>query len=284
MLFLRLPPRDICFFPKIFERNPVSTRLSLQPRQVESQSTLLAVSHCISYSFKYVSMTAAKTFRRRIHLRFFPGMQILYRSSAYFLEEHTEVWSECSLRTRLNGSIVLIQALPPSTNYLGIVSDHRLLSWFYSYAERTPSFMQYISNSLHSLSLPSLSIYSAVVASTSSKSVLDAMKLMSEEGVSSVAVVDEETSMLLSAVSVTDIGKVRANMTGRHRQLTSCASDCSSVTEQPNTLHASKSVRFSNQGLQLFRCHLCSAWTDFCYRSQTGQQMGLTNILVKTCS
>jgi hypothetical protein len=114
--------------------------------------------------------------------------------------------------------------------------------------------------------------------------VLDAMKLMSEEGVSSVAVVDEETSMLLSAVSVTDIGKVRANMTGRHRQLTSYASDCSSVTEQPNTLHASKSVRFSNQGLQLFRCHLCSAWTDFCYRSQTGQQMGLTNILVKTCS
>jgi len=46
------------------------------------------------------------------------------------------------------------------------------------------------------------------VASTSSRSVLDAMKLMSEEGVSSVAVVEEETGYLLSAVSVTDIGKV----------------------------------------------------------------------------
>jgi len=34
------------------------------------------------------------------------------------------------------------------------------------------------------------------------------MKLMSEEGVSSVAVVEEETGNLLSAVSVTDIGKI----------------------------------------------------------------------------
>lgn len=35
------------------------------------------------------------------------------------------------------------------------------------------------------------------------------MKLMSEEGVSSIAVVDERSGNLLSAVSVTDIGKVR---------------------------------------------------------------------------
>lgn len=34
------------------------------------------------------------------------------------------------------------------------------------------------------------------------------MKLMSEEGVSSVAVIDDESGALLSAVSVTDIGKV----------------------------------------------------------------------------
>jgi len=103
---------------------------------------------------------------------------------------------------------VLIQAAPPSTNYLGIVSDRQLLSWFFSFAEKMPSFMQFLSNPLHSLSLPSLNIYSAVVASTSSGSVLDAMKLMSEEGVSSVAVVEEETGNLLSAVSVTDIGKI----------------------------------------------------------------------------
>jgi CBS domain-containing protein len=103
---------------------------------------------------------------------------------------------------------VLIQSAPPSAGYLGVVCDRQLLSWFYSYAERTPSFMQLLSNPLYSLSLPSLNIYSAVVASTSRSTVLDAMKLMSEEGVSSVAVVDEETGTLLSAVSVTDIGKI----------------------------------------------------------------------------
>ena len=42
----------------------------------------------------------------------------------------------------------------------------------------------------------------------SSDCVLDAMKLMSEQGVSSVAVIDDVTGTLLSAVSVTDIGKV----------------------------------------------------------------------------
>jgi predicted transcriptional regulator len=89
-----------------------------------------------------------------------------------------------------------------------MVSDRQLLSWFSSFAEQMPSFMQFLSNSLHSLSLPSLNIYSSVVAATASKTVLDAMKLMSEEGVSSVAVLDEETGNLLSAVSVTDIGKV----------------------------------------------------------------------------
>lgn len=34
------------------------------------------------------------------------------------------------------------------------------------------------------------------------------MRLMSEEGVSSIAVIDEELGKLLSAVTVTDIGKV----------------------------------------------------------------------------
>ena len=35
------------------------------------------------------------------------------------------------------------------------------------------------------------------------------MKLMSEEGVSSIAVVDGHSGNLLSAVTVTDVGKVR---------------------------------------------------------------------------
>ena len=87
-----------------------------------------------------------------------------------------------------------------------MVSDHQLLKWFAQYARETPSFQEYLSNPIQSLSLPSLNLN--VVSATSSKTILDAMKLMSEEGVSSIAVVEENSSTLLSAVSVTDIGKV----------------------------------------------------------------------------
>lgn len=96
-----------------------------------------------------------------------------------------------------------------------MVSDRRLLDWFASYAKETPSLQHFLSNSLHSLSLPSLNIYTSVVATTSNDTVLDAMMLMSEEGVSSVAVIDDETGNLLSAVSVTDIGKVGVEFISR---------------------------------------------------------------------
>ena len=66
---------------------------------------------------------------------------------------------------------------------------------------------------LSALALPSLYLYTAVVALKASDTVLEAMRLMSECGVSSVAVVGmgggEEEGRLLSAVSVTDVGKVR---------------------------------------------------------------------------
>jgi CBS domain-containing protein len=99
-------------------------------------------------------------------------------------------------------------------DYLGMVSDRGVLSWLYSHAQETPSLQRFLSNTLHQLSMPSLNIYTSVIASTSTSSVLDAMRLMSEQGVSSIAVLDEETGTLLSAVSVTDIGKVsRSSMT-----------------------------------------------------------------------
>ncbi|KAJ8693760.1 cell separation during budding [Pleurotus ostreatus] len=103
---------------------------------------------------------------------------------------------------------VLVKSESPDEPFIGMVSDRSLLSWFHSYAQRTPSFCEYLSHPLSSLGLPSLNIHSSVVAASSVASVLDAMKLMSEEGVSSVAVVDEESGALLSAVSVTDIGKI----------------------------------------------------------------------------
>jgi predicted transcriptional regulator len=55
-----------------------------------------------------------------------------------------------------------------------------------------------------------LNLHLEVVAVHSGNSVLDAMQLMSDLGVSSVAVLKEEGGSLLSAVSVTDIGQVCA--------------------------------------------------------------------------
>ncbi|KAG8216796.1 hypothetical protein J3R82DRAFT_7044 [Butyriboletus roseoflavus] len=103
---------------------------------------------------------------------------------------------------------VLVSSPSPSETYLGMVSDMALLSWFSAYADQTPAFQSYLSNSLYALTLPSLHMYSSVVATSSTAQVLDVMRLMSEQGVSSVAVIDEESGTLLSAVSVTDVGKI----------------------------------------------------------------------------
>lgn len=102
----------------------------------------------------------------------------------------------------------LIRSSDDPKEFIGMVSDHQLLKWFALYARETPSFQEYLSNPIQSLSLPSLDLNNAVVSATSSKKILDAMKLMSEEGVSSIAVVEDRNGTLLSAVSVTDIGKV----------------------------------------------------------------------------
>ncbi|KAJ3474340.1 hypothetical protein NLI96_g12512 [Meripilus lineatus] len=102
----------------------------------------------------------------------------------------------------------LIRAASPSTEFLGIVSDRSLLSWFADHSQTTTTFLSYLSNTLSSLNLPSLYLYTAIVAAKASDSVLDGMKLMSDQGVSSVAVIEEENGSLLSAISVTDIGKI----------------------------------------------------------------------------
>ncbi|PPQ84912.1 hypothetical protein CVT25_004580 [Psilocybe cyanescens] len=101
----------------------------------------------------------------------------------------------------------LVRSSVNPDEFVGMVSDRSLLFWFDSYARETPSFHKYLSNPIQTLSLPSLNLNAAVVASKSSATILDAMKLMSEQGVSSIAVVEEQRGILLSAVSVTDIGK-----------------------------------------------------------------------------
>lgn len=111
----------------------------------------------------------------------------------------------------ISPEIALIRSALLSDGFIGIVSDRGLLLWFNSYAAATPSLQNFFSNPLKSLALPSLHLYSAVVGTTAASTVLDAMKLMSEEGVSSVAVMDDDRGSLLSTVSVTDIGKVTSN-------------------------------------------------------------------------
>ncbi|KAF8629818.1 hypothetical protein AX15_003263 [Amanita polypyramis BW_CC] len=103
---------------------------------------------------------------------------------------------------------VLIRSTTHANEYLGTVSDRRLLAWFAAYAKETPSFRRYSSNPLSSFALPSLNLHCSVVSAASNETVLYAMRLMSEEGVSSIAVLDDETGNLLSTVSVTDIGRV----------------------------------------------------------------------------
>ena len=138
-------------------------------------------------------------------------MLLSFLSLKYSLEDPTEVCSRLVSSLHLISNLFLSALIRSSDNpqeFIGMVSDHHLLKWFAQYARETPSFQEYLSNPIQSLSLPSLDLNNAVVSATSSKKILDAMKLMSEEGVSSIAVVEDRNGILLSAVSVTDIGKV----------------------------------------------------------------------------
>jgi hypothetical protein len=107
-----------------------------------------------------------------------------------------------------------------------MISDLRLLAYFSAFArsagavvpplpgiQPSPTFLHYVSNPLGTLPLPSLNMHFEVVAVHSRKSVLDAMRMMSDLGVSSVAVLEEDSGNLLSAISVTDIGQVGCEAT-----------------------------------------------------------------------
>jgi CBS domain-containing protein len=90
----------------------------------------------------------------------------------------------------------------------------------------TFTFATLLSCPLHLFAIPSLQVYTSVIAATSSSTVLDAMRLMSDCGVSSVAVVDDggggygagygSWGGLIGAVSVTDIGKLVVPSQSKH--------------------------------------------------------------------
>ncbi|KIY47923.1 hypothetical protein FISHEDRAFT_44374, partial [Fistulina hepatica ATCC 64428] len=78
--------------------------------------------------------------------------------------------------------------------FLGIVTDKKLLSWIFTHAQSTPALAEYASYALDVYALPSLHIYSLVVSCSSNEPVIEAMKKMSDEGVSSIAVLDSHIS------------------------------------------------------------------------------------------
>ncbi|KAL1662241.1 hypothetical protein GGF50DRAFT_128884 [Schizophyllum commune] len=94
-------------------------------------------------------------------------------------------------------------------DFAGMISDGRLLSWLQEFASKTRALEPFMACSLRELPLTSLHMFEAIIHCKTTDVVLDAMKLMSEEGVSSVAVIDDlERKALHSAISVTDIGKI----------------------------------------------------------------------------
>jgi len=95
-------------------------------------------------------------------------------------------------------------------NLVGMISDKRLLSFFSSLSSSSTSvaFQRFTSKPLYEFSYTPLNLRRAVVAASSVATVIDAMRMMSEEGVSSIAVVDEESGMVIGGVSVTDVGRV----------------------------------------------------------------------------
>ena len=148
-------------------------------------------------------------------------------------------------------------------SHLGIISDRRLLAYFSAFArsssgavpplpsiQPSSSFLRYVSNPLSSLPLPSLNLHLEVVAVYSGDSVLDAMQMMSDLGVSSVAVLEEESGGLLSAVSVTDVGQVSADRIGIDLVVDNefVRPDGRTFAEQPNLDDVRPAACFTNQG------------------------------------
>ena len=75
------------------------------------------------------------------------------------------------------------------------------------------------------------------------------MKLMSNEGVSSVAIIEEENGSLLSAVSVHDIGKVSASFSVVDLPLTHW-SGCGSFSKQADPHDAAEAPCDTHQGMR----------------------------------
>ncbi|KAH8982908.1 hypothetical protein EDB92DRAFT_1892725, partial [Lactarius akahatsu] len=88
-------------------------------------------------------------------------------------------------------------------SHLGVISDPRLFVFFSAFARSSGAAMpplpeiQLLALCLGTPSLPSLNLHFEVVAVHSRKSVLDAMRMMSDLGVDSVAILEEERCLFI---------------------------------------------------------------------------------------
>lgn len=96
----------------------------------------------------------------------------------------------------------------PEQQLKGIITDSALVKYFASKHD-TITTSPVISQALAS-SLVDLGVITPppIVSASPDSTVLDAMTLMSREGVSSIAVFDPDVGVLISAVTVTDIGQL----------------------------------------------------------------------------
>lgn len=96
----------------------------------------------------------------------------------------------------------------PEQQIKGIITDGALVKFFASNHEIvtvSPVISQVLASSLIDLGVITPP---PIVSASPDSTVLDAMTLMSQEGVSSIAVFDPDVGVLMSAVTVTDIGQL----------------------------------------------------------------------------
>ncbi|KAG8992283.1 cell separation during budding [Tulasnella sp. JGI-2019a] len=93
----------------------------------------------------------------------------------------------------------------------GLIEDRQLVRWFTDHASEQPFILSTLATPLSELTfLPYIAYPHPVISASSDDSILDAMRLMSNEGVNSIAVTDPGSGNLHAAVTVTDIGKIVA--------------------------------------------------------------------------
>ena len=219
---------------------------------------------------------------RRIHCIYYHTMQTSFFYCKYFAG-HPQRFVFCvSPRLDIQGlirALVLIRSPLPSTEYPGMVSNHGLLAWFFSYARETPALHLhlYLCSTLHHFSLPSLDLCASIVGATSNSNVLDAMKMTSEQGGPGTW----DCSFALERCECDGYREGEREMNERHANSSSPASaGRRAISEQSDAEHAFASIHRQDQSAPSFASRLCVDVPQLRYRPRTARPMARINSLV----